>query len=229
MYCKRFLTALTAAFVLFVLTGCGYGTISSVDEEAYFPHFEAKADNVSHYAGGIKNDAEVFKSKGDYDVDGYNHIITRYDPLGDGTIEKAKMKPRNFVQLNILGDDIARDDELFNEIFGLEDEEFQEIKVTKRFSGDDKGYFNTYSRLLEEQGFEEKSKNLWSKYDDATQIELSWNYFVDSYSSSLVAIWYIQIIDESWLEKILVKISIFGLFAIQEIWNSGILNFLPFQ
>ncbi|MDR0761461.1 MAG: hypothetical protein LBF13_00275 [Campylobacteraceae bacterium] len=177
MYGKRLLVTLMAIFMLFVLAGCNYGTISSVDEEDYFPHFKLKADKIYHNATRICTDfkdcekeMETFKSSGAYDVISYSqNIVAKYNPLEDGIIEKAQLKSEyndllnrlnpfdydnlNTMSLDILGDDITRDNKLFEKIFGYEIEKLVLLRVDKHFLSNNITYFETYGKLLEKEGF----------------------------------------------------------------------------
>jgi hypothetical protein len=206
---KRFLTMFTATFTLFVLAGCGYGTISSVNEEDYFPHFEVKADKIYHSITklciGFKNcdkDEEAFKSKGAYEITHYSpDTFVRYDPLGDGVIEKAELisdysssshglndNDEKLLSLDILGDNIKRDNELFEKVFGHDGGTFLELHVEKHFPMSDISYFEAYGELLERQGFE-KMRNWWGKSQSNIMSNVyGWCYVVNE-DSSITATW----------------------------------------
>jgi hypothetical protein len=204
MCSKRLLAALTAIFALFVLTGCGNEPIASVNEEDYYPRFEVKADNVSHsifrdYANAkeCENDLDAFKNKGDYYEDLLR--VTRDDPLGDGTIEIAEISKDCYsyshIYLNILDDNITRNNELFEKIFGYKGGELTDVFVTKRFSENDAiDYIETYIKLLEKQGFKKQLTSYfpwkqtvsewlndveWVKSDFATGTKYYWNYSIE--------------------------------------------------
>jgi hypothetical protein len=228
MYGKRLLAALTAIFALFVLTGCGNEPIASVNEEDYYPRFEIKADNISHNAyvkyadvEECEYDVEAFKSKGPYDITDFSLRDTttygRNDPLGDGAIEKAELKRsftstltsvitsircQNDMTLSVLDDNIARDNELFDKVFGYKKGELAEVYVVKYYSGDDAAnYVETYINLLEKQGFKKKGstytlwgqttyeQRTWTKKDSDTDIEYEWGYDIDENSKNVIASW----------------------------------------
>jgi hypothetical protein len=204
MYSKRLLVALTAIFALFILAGCG--GLSSVNEEDYYPRFEIKADKVSHsifrYYTDVKeceNNLETFKNKGDYYEDLLS--VTRDDPLGDGTIEKAvserdcKINIDTHIYLNVLDDNITRNNELFDKVFGYQGGKSESVFVTKYFSENDAiDYIETYIKLLEKQGFRKQLTSYvpwfqtirewlndveWVKSDFVTGTTYYWNYAIE--------------------------------------------------
>jgi hypothetical protein len=199
MCSKRLLEALTAIFALFVLAGCG--GLSSVNEEDYYPRFEIKADNISHDVyrdtdvKECENDLEAFKNKGDYYEDLYS--VTRDNPLGDGAIEKAETSKDCYsyshIYLNILGDNITRNNELFEKVFGYKGGKLREVYVTKYFSENSViSYFETYGKLLEQQGFKKLGHNFWEKKDyKGGIIVYEWIYDIsgDSQSPHISATW----------------------------------------
>jgi hypothetical protein len=219
MYGKKMLATLMALFAMFALTGCRDGTISSVNEEDYYPHFEIKADKISHFATKLytdfkdcESDAEVFKSKGAYEIIHYSpDIIVRYNPLSEeSAIEKARLKSeygssltfdpfdpsmydnRNHMSIDVLGDSVTRNNELFEKIFGYESNKIILLRVEKCFSENNISYFETYGKLLEQQGYEKSEhNNEWGKKNFITGIEYWWGYYINQ-DSSISAIWHID-------------------------------------
>jgi PAS domain S-box-containing protein len=109
----------------------------------------------------------------------------RDDPLGDGRIKRAGMiQGGGSVIFNSIivdtNDNITRDNKLFEEIFGYKSGELTSVSVTKYFS--DKSvidYFETYGKLLEQQGFKEVRSEFWRKIDYKNGIIYSWSYTVE--------------------------------------------------
>jgi hypothetical protein len=189
----------TATFTLFVLTGCGnYGDISSVDEEDYFPRFELKADKIYHevielcigFKSCDKNE-EAFKSKGAYEITHYSpDTFVRYDPLGDGVIEKVELLSGSTMRLETSGDNVKRDNELFEKVFGYNGGILFEVSVEKHFAGDDISYFETYIESLKQDGFEQ-GEGWWWKQNYMLSNPLGWRYVVNE-DSSITATWRIN-------------------------------------
>jgi hypothetical protein len=171
------------------------GVLTSVNESDYFPKFDVKADGFTHIITRYyKSEAEqiddinAFKNKGSYTENSASTTFYRLHPLSkNGAITGAsahqEMIREGYYETmmglsGISGETIARDNALFEKIFGYKNGALKEVDISRYFFKNITAKLQQYAALLEKEGFKKSGAREWRKVDTDNNRMYTWNYDV---------------------------------------------------
>ncbi|MDR3177418.1 MAG: hypothetical protein LBT96_00385 [Campylobacteraceae bacterium] len=179
------------------------GALTSVSEWDYFPKLDIQ-DRDSYIIHAIQifykseaeqmSDVEAFKNKGSYDensVNSFHRQLNKKTALEQAWVIPIMFKEGYYINnmhlVGTLGETTARDNVLFEKLFGYKGGTLIGISVSKVFQKNIAAKLQQYSALLEQQGFKKSNTREWRKIDADNNRIYTWSYSVTTTKGGFIS------------------------------------------